>query len=127
MINPQQLVSNALKSINEISVDQLAMLSQKPNFNLIDIREASEIADGVIPGSFWISRGLLEFKILSLVEHLNWHENDEIYITCRSGNRSALAAVSLLEMGFKKPISVAGGFNAWRDSGFDIAQEILSI
>ncbi len=127
MINSQQLVTHALKSIKEITVDQLAQLTQKPHLHLIDIREASEIADGVIPGSYWISRGLLEFKILSLIEQLNWHENDEIYITCRSGNRSALAAVSLLQMGFKNPVSVAGGFNAWRDSGFEIAQEIKNI
>lgn len=127
MINSQQLVTNALKTIEEITINDLAQLIQKPHVHLIDIREASEVADGVIPGSFWISRGLLEFKILSFVEQLKWHENDEIYITCRSGNRSALAAVSLLEMGFKKPISVAGGFNAWRDAGYEIGQEIKNI
>lgn len=125
MINPQQLVLNALETIDEISVNQLAQLKTKEPVHLIDIREANEVADGVIPGSIWISRGLLEFQILPLVEQLNWHEKDGIYISCRSGNRSALAAVALLEMGFKKPISVAGGFNAWRDSGFEISKEVL--
>lgn len=125
MISPQQLVLNALETIDEISVNQLAQLKTKEPVHLIDIREANEVADGVIPGSIWISRGLLEFQILSLIEQLNWHENDDIYITCRSGNRSALAAVALLEMGFKKPISVAGGFNSWRDSNFKISQDVL--
>ncbi len=125
MITSQQLVLNALETIDEISVNQLAQLKTKNTVNLIDIREAVEVADGVIPGSIWISRGLLEFQIISLMEQLNWSENDEIYISCRSGNRSALAAVALLEMGFKKPISVAGGYNAWCDSGFETTKDML--
>lgn len=127
MISSQQLVLNALEKVDEISVNKIAQLQSdntKP-INIIDIREANEVANGIIPGSFWISRGLLEFKILTFIEQKNWTADDEIYITCRSGNRSALAAVALLEMGFKKPISVAGGFNAWRDSGFDISNEVV--
>lgn len=125
MISSQQLVLNALTKVNEVSVNELAQLSKAGNINLLDIREANEVSDGVIPGSIWISRGLLEFQILSLVEQLNWDPSLEIYICCRSGNRSALAAVSLLEMGFKKPISVAGGFSAWKDSGFDTTTDVL--
>ena len=68
---------------------------------------------------------LLEFQILALVEQFNWNVDEKIYLYCRSGNRSALAAIALLEMGFKNPISVAGGFTAWRDSGFNVGQDIL--
>lgn len=125
MINSQQLVLNALKTIDEISVNQLSQLKANKPIHLIDIREANEVAEGVIPGSIWISRGLLEFQILSLIEQLNWSENDTIYLSCRSGNRSALAAVALLEMGFKKPVSVAGGFNAWSDTGFEVTKDVL--
>jgi len=125
MISSQQLVLNALTKVDEISVNELAQLSKVGKINLLDIREANEVSDGVIPGSIWISRGLLEFQILSLVEQLNWDPSSEVYICCRSGNRSALAAVSLLEMGFEKPISVAGGFNAWKDSGFDVTTDVL--
>ena len=125
MINSQQLVLNALTKVDEISVNNLALLSKTKNSNLLDIREANEVADGVIPGSIWIPRGLLEFQIISLVEQLNWNIEDELYICCRSGNRSALAGKTLLEMGFKKPISVAGGFTAWRDTGLPVTQDIL--
>lgn len=125
MLSSQQLVLNALKTIDEISVNELSELRNNKNIHLLDIREASEVAAGVIPGSIWISRGLLEFQIISLVEQLNWNPNDAIYICCRSGNRSALAGLALLEMGFTKPISVAGGFNAWRDSGFGFTLDVL--
>lgn len=122
MISSQQLVLNALQKVEEISVIKLAKLGK---INLLDIREANEVCDGVIPGSIWIPRGLLEFQILSLSEQFSWSHENEIYICCRSGNRSALAAVALQEMGFLKPISVAGGFTAWRDSGYKITTDIL--
>jgi len=125
MLTSQQLVLNSLTKVQEISVNELAQKNEVGTIKLLDIREANEVCDGVIPGSIWISRGLLEFQILSLIQQLNWDPKSEIYICCRSGNRSALAAVSLLEMGFEKPISVAGGFSAWKDSGFDVATDVL--
>jgi rhodanese-related sulfurtransferase len=125
MISSQQLVLNALKTIDEISVNELSKLKKTKPLNLIDIREADEVAGGVIPGSIWIPRGLLEFQILSLVEQLNWKAGEALYVCCRSGNRSALAGLALLEMGFKKPISVAGGFTSWKDSGFVVSTDAL--
>ena len=124
MLSSQQLVINALKKIKEVSVNELVLLKPK-GINLLDVREADEVALGVIPGSIWVARGLLEFQIQAIVEQLNWNVKDEIYITCRSGNRSALAALTLLEMGFSKPISVAGGFNAWRDSNYPVSMDVL--
>jgi rhodanese-related sulfurtransferase len=125
LLSSQQLVLNALTKVQEISVNELAQFSKIKTVQLLDVREANEVCDGVIPGSIWISRGLLEFQILSLIEQLNWDPTSEIYICCRSGNRSALSAVSLLEMGFEKPISIAGGFSAWKDSGFDVTLDVL--
>lgn len=125
MIDYPQLVINALQKIDEISVNQLSLIQQQGKINLIDVREENEVIDGVIPGSIWVPRGLLEFQIVAIAQQLGWNPGDEIYICCRSGNRSALAALSLLEMGFKKPISVAGGFTAWCDTGYASTKEML--
>jgi rhodanese-related sulfurtransferase len=125
MKTSQQLVASALETIEEISVHDLLQLTQQKNIHLLDIREANEVSEGVVPGSIWISRGILEFQIRSLIEQLNWGHKQEIYLCCRSGNRSALAGLSLLEMGFERPISVAGGFTAWQESGFPISKEVL--
>jgi rhodanese-related sulfurtransferase len=43
-----------------------------------------------------------------------------VYLICRSGARSALAADSLKNMGFTQVMSVAGGFQAWSDAGYPI-------
>jgi len=37
---------------------------------------------------------------------------------CASGNRSAFAAETLTQMGFKDAASLKGGFGAWKDAGF---------
>ena len=89
MLSSQQLVANALKKINEISVSELAKINIK-GINLIDIREADEIVQGMIPNSMWIPRGILEFQIHELFEQLNWNYKDTLYLTCRSGNRTSL-------------------------------------
>ena len=125
MKTSQQLVLDALKTIAEVSITELLNTQNKQAIQLLDIREANEVVDGVIPGSIWVSRGLLEFQILSLIEQLNWDPKKEIYICCRSGNRSALAGMSLLDMGFEKPISVAGGFNAWKEAEYTFTTDVL--
>lgn len=125
MKSSQQLVLDALKTVAEISITELFNIQNKQTVQLIDIREANEVVDGVVPGSIWVSRGLLEFQILSLLEQLNWDPKKEIYICCRSGNRSALAGLSLLEMGFEKPVSVAGGFNAWKEAKYPVTTDVL--
>jgi len=43
-----------------------------------------------------------------------------LYLICRSGARSALAAESLQRMGFTQVYSVAGGMQAWLDAGLAV-------
>jgi rhodanese-related sulfurtransferase len=46
--------------------------------------------------------------------------NQPVYLICRSGARSALAALSLQQMGFTQVYSVAGGFQAWAAAGLPV-------
>lgn len=39
---------------------------------------------------------------------------------CRSGGRSALAAEAPLRLGFREPLSLAGGFLAWSEPGGEV-------
>lgn len=79
---------------------------------LIDIREPEECESGIIPGAETIPRGLLEFKILD-IDKVTLPDT-KIILYCRSGNRSALAASSLLMMGFRNVMSMIGGYEAWK-------------
>lgn len=45
-------------------------------------------------------------------------KDQEIVIICRSGNRSLVARDILVESGFEKTSSAAGGFNDWTAAGY---------
>lgn len=42
-----------------------------------------------------------------------------VYVYCKSGGRSAKAAVILAEMGFTKIYDIAGGITAWEEDGLE--------
>lgn len=74
--------------------------------NLIDVREAHEVAQGKIPGGVNIPLGLLEFRMNEL------EKSKEYIIVCRSGARSAQATKFLESHGFNV-INMSGGMLTW--------------
>jgi molybdopterin/thiamine biosynthesis adenylyltransferase/rhodanese-related sulfurtransferase len=81
---------------------------------VVDVRENEEYVQGYIPGATWISRGVLETKIEDAIPD----RDAPIVLYCAGGNRSALAARSLRELGYTNVASMAGGFTAWKRSGY---------
>jgi rhodanese-related sulfurtransferase len=45
------------------------------------------------------------------------NKNAEIVLYCGGGFRSAIAAESLMQMGYTNVISMDGGFRGWLDAG----------
>ena len=80
------------------------------NSFIIDVREIDEFQGGSIPSAIHIPRGVLEFKITNMPEI---KQDTKILLYCRSGNRSAYAARSLMELGYENVISLSGGYVAW--------------
>ena len=120
----QKIIAEALKIIKTISPLEALELSNKNECHLIDIRDAEELRKlGRIENSFHISRGLLEFSIhpeSAFVQNNNLDLNKEIVLFCAAGGRSALAAKTLKEMGFKKVSHIEGGFGNMSNSGFKV-------
>ena len=121
---PQTLVKDALSEITTISPSQALEKLNKNECNLIDIRDAVELENlGKIESSINIPRGLLEFMIHPesvFIQNNNLDLNKEIVLFCAAGGRSALAAKTLKEMGFKKVSHVEGGFGSMKNSGFKV-------
>ena len=120
----QTLVADALSEIKTISSSEALELSKENKCNLIDIRDQVELQKfGTIENSFHIPRGLLEFSInpeSAYVQNNKLDLNKEIVLFCAAGGRSALAAKTLKEMGFKNVSHVEGGFGLMRQKGFKI-------
>src|SRR5690606_13113870 len=123
----QQLVQQTRQQIQEIDVDALYQLQDKQHRIIIDIREAAELEAGIIEDAVCISRGVLEAnltqidQVKDLPEPLLALSEYTLYLYCRSGARSALAAQSLQAMGLDKVYSVAGGILAWQEKGYPLA------
>lgn len=128
MKTSQQLIAEVKAAINEISVADLSSaLKTSSEIVLIDVREPAEFAQQHISGAVNYPRGVLEMNIHNHPKvaatgcdpdnALQQLAQYPIYLICRSGGRSALAAESLQRMGFNQVYSVADGMQAWLDAG----------
>ncbi len=120
----QSLVNNALQEVKTINHEQAHQMFSEDQCNLIDIRDIRELErDGRIESSHHIPRGMLEFWMdpnSSYFQKGKIDMNKEMVLFCAGGLRSALAAKTLQDMGFKKVSHIDGGFGAIRQSKFKI-------
>ena len=124
IISSQTLVDNALKEIKTISTEEAYNLSSNNKCNLIDIRDIRELEnEGRVENSNHIPRGMLEFWMDPQSPYFKNGKldlNKEMVLFCAGGLRSALAAKSLKDMGFKNVSHINGGFGAIKQSEFKI-------
>ena len=120
----QSLVEDALKSIKTLNSTEVKKLLENNEITLIDVRDIREIwKEGTIENSKHIPRGMLEFW---LDPESTYHKANKIndlkkmVLFCALGLRSALAAKSLVDMGFKNVAHVDGGFDTLKKSGLKI-------
>jgi len=120
----QSLVSEALEQIKTINTEQAYDKVNNNQCNLIDIRDIRELEkEGRIYNSLHIPRGMLEFWLDPESPYFKEGKldmNKEMVLFCAGGLRSALAAKTLKDMGFKKVSHIDGGFGALRQSKFKI-------
>jgi rhodanese-related sulfurtransferase/rubrerythrin len=77
------------------------------DYNLVDVRQPMEYAQGHIPGARLIPLGELPAR----VRELDPAKPTVVY--CRSGNRSGAGTSILLGAGLKTVFNMVGGMNAW--------------
>lgn len=87
--------------------DTLKKKLEDKSIQLVDVRENAEYVFGHIPGAKSIPLGELESRLNEL------NKDEEIYVICRSGNRSEMACNMLKEKGFDKAFNVVPGMKDW--------------
>jgi rhodanese-related sulfurtransferase/TusA-related sulfurtransferase len=97
------------KHPNIFSNEELQKKMEEPSENMIilDVRENAEFVFNHIPGAISIPLGELESRLNEL------NMEDEIFVVCRTGNRSDFAAQKLAEKGFTKVMNVVPGMSEW--------------
>ncbi|MFO7705740.1 MAG: rhodanese-like domain-containing protein [Halopseudomonas sp.] len=122
MKTAHDLVTDAKTRIHEIQVQDADTAIREADV-VIDVREADEFHAGHIPGAVHIPRGMLEFK-LSNDPGLSARDL-KLVLYCKTSGRSALAAQSLQEMGYRQVLSLQGGFDAWCEAGKPVLKPTL--
>jgi len=115
----KKLLAEANALIKTVSVQDLDFVLDDEDTVLVDVRETVEREnDGLIPGSVHASRGLLEFQADPESPSYNAALDPELRLIlyCGTGGRSALAAKTLVDMGYSDVASLAGGYAAWRSA-----------
>jgi molybdopterin/thiamine biosynthesis adenylyltransferase/rhodanese-related sulfurtransferase len=108
----QELVVRAKLEISEIDPAELER-RLGGDLVLVDVREADEFEQGAIEGAKLIPRGLLESNVIMQIPD----PATEIVLYCAGGARSALAAKTLQDMGYRRVSSMTGGFGRWKAEG----------
>ncbi|MDJ0935874.1 MAG: rhodanese-like domain-containing protein [Kiloniellales bacterium] len=116
------MLAEANAVIETVAVHDLPYAQDDGDTLVVDVRDTVEReSEGQIPGSFHAPRGLLEF--LADPESPIYKEeltpDRRMILYCGTGGRSALAAKTLMDMGFSDVASLAGGYAAWRKAKED--------
>ncbi len=118
MRSAKELIQEAKLRVTLISCEAAKHRLELPESApvLIDVREEIEYEMVRLGGSVHISRGTLEMAM----EHDYPDRNTSILLYCSSGDRSALAALTLQMMGYRDVASLDGGLHAWQDKKFPV-------
>ncbi len=117
----KQLIEEALSVIPEIEPWDLEdQLAKVPETLLLDVREPSEFDGAFIKNSIHAPRGTLEqaceWDFAETIPELVKARQRPIIVICRSGNRSALAALTMKSLGFENLTSLKLGIKGCNDS-----------
>ena len=111
-----QLINEAKQRIREVTAQQVRdMRARGEEATYLDVREPNEWNLGHLPSAIHIPRGQLEMKVEAIIPR-----QKKVVLYCAAGNRSALAADTLQQMGYENVVSMAGGFTGWAQSGGDV-------
>lgn len=113
-----QMVAEAMAKIELVTPNAASEERATGHVTMLDVREPVEW-EHHIAGAVQVPRGLLE----SAADPTSPRHNPElepttrVIVYCNSGARAALAAQTLLELGYEDVADLEGGITAWTEAG----------
>lgn len=101
------------QGIESVTADEFENALYDGHVQLLDVRSVEEYAQGHIANAENIDVQQPDFidKAQAMLDHTN-----PVYVYCRSGKRSMLAAQKLVKAGFKV-VNLRDGIVGWEDAG----------
>lgn len=115
-VSGSEFLRRIKEQVTEVDPSEVAQVLGE-GIPVIDVREGDEVEQGKLPGAIHVPRGFLESRI----DGVAGDRSQRIILYCASGNRSALAARTLIEdLGFENVESMTGGITLWKDRGYEV-------
>lgn len=111
-----EAVETAAAGVRVVDVEEGAELAEQPGVVILDVRTPQEFAEGHIAGAVNI-----DMQAPDATERFAELDPGASYVLyCRSGNRSAVVADHLRDLGFTDVADVDGGVLAWQAAGLPL-------
>ena len=122
LTNDAVVNTSSISNITQEIKGKITLLSpsefkeKSKDHQIIDVRTPSEFKDGFIEGAKNINLKDDDFakEITSL------DKDKPVYIYCRSGHRSGIAAKKMIDLGFKEVYDLQGGILNWEQSNNEV-------
>lgn len=112
----EQIIKDARANVKFIDNNELiARINANPRLVLIDVRTKEEYDAAHMKGATWLERGVAEFTLSRTLRD----PDAEIVVYCMKGNRSALVAKKLEQMGYHNVKSHVG-LESWIADGYSL-------
>jgi len=107
-----------LYRVGSVSPASAVNLINRQGARVVDVREDREWQQGHIPEAIHIPLGQLGNRLDELEAYKGG--DTPLVVVCRSGNRSAMAAVRLRKAGFDAVYNLEGGTMAWQQANMPL-------
>lgn len=105
----------AAKALTTVSVHDM-QIGLERGAVVLDVREPFEYAEGHVAGTLLVPLATVGDRVGDLAK------DEPVYVFCRSGNRSLVAAQTLVEAGFRDVRNVDGGILAWTAASLPVTR-----
>lgn len=115
----RELVTAAKAGIENLNPDEAAAEIDRGDVLVVDVREPGEITGGILPTAVLTPRGVLEQHAdPASPEHRAWFAPERrVIVYSGTGSRSALAAATLQDLGYRDVAHLDGGYLRWVEEG----------
>jgi hydroxyacylglutathione hydrolase len=109
-----------LETVPQLDTSKLHELAGKNYIQIVDVRSPEEWSRGHLPGAIHIPLAMLPDRVGDLDGSV------PVVLHCQGGGRSSIATSFLQSRGATNVSNLAGGFDAWVASGFEVESGLPS-
>jgi len=111
-----QLAASGPARYRELSAEQAKALIGSSDPLILDVRTPGEFYNGHLKGAKLIPVQQLDARLSEIQEY----KEKDVFLYCRSGNRSTVAAEILMRGGFTKLFNLRRGIIEWEQKGYEV-------